>query len=110
MTVEFEFTTRKGTSFGAKTEAEYVINCGIEKISVLDEETFHALAVHNPKTEYIIKKTDGSLVIYIGDVPVSSNSETDLVHGKGITNIAAMTQDEYDALESYDPGTLYVLT
>jgi len=43
------------------------------------------------------------------DVQFGMTLPSDAVHGHGITDISVLTQEEYDALETPDEHTLYVI-
>ena len=96
-------------SFGGHTVSEYVINSGVEKIRVLTEAEYQAISVYDDSTEYIVRKSDGTIEVYLGAVPVTVDDPT-LVHGNGIANIVSLTQTEYDEIDTPDTNTLYIIT
>ena len=107
--MQFSFNTKNGMSFGGHTVSEYVINSGVEKIKVLTEAEYQAISVYDDKTEYIVRKSDGTIEVYLGAVPITIDDPT-LVHGDGVSNIVVLTKAEYDAIPTPDATTLYIIT
>lgn len=107
--MEFLFNTRKNINLAGKTVSEYVANFGVEKIKVLTEAEYQAISVYDDKTEYVVRKPDGTVAVYLGATPVTVD-DTTLVHGDGVSNIVVLTKAEYDAIPNPDANTLYIIT
>lgn len=148
--MELSFNVKRNVSFGGKTVSEYVAGLGVEKIKVLSEADYRAIATHDTKTMYLVQTENGikfylgSVSLYADDVPADVEQElrriagiaeanqtsletvvipTLVEHGQAIQdlndavvrsnsakNITVMTQEEYDALDTPDEHTLYVIT
>ena len=83
---------------------------GIANIRTMTESEYAELESYVSTTLYIVKKEDGTMLMYLGSVPLRINDDT-LVHSNNTVNyIEQMTETEYAKIGTPDEKTLYVLT
>ena len=80
--------------------------CGITGDKEITNTGVLAVSESQNDLEVIVTTKDGDTAVPIhADIP---EVPTDIVHSQTVTNIAVLTQAEYDALETPDPHTFYL--
>ena len=81
---------------------------GVTGISFMTKAEYETLPEYQSDMLYLVQQTDGSFRVYLGNAPMWQDPT--LVHGEGISTVAAISQTDYDALDPPDAETLYAIT
>ena len=68
---------------------------------------YEALGTYSASTLYVVSQSDGTFRLYLGETALWENPRT--VHSDTVAAISKTTQEDYDALESKDEGTVYFI-
>ena len=99
------FNMSLGTPTGPDPTA--IHGSGITNISLISAADYEALGTYSTSTLYVVSQTDGTFRLYLGETALWENPRT--VHSDTVATISRTTQEDYDALETKDEGTMYFI-
>lgn len=102
--MELSFNVKRNVSFGGKTVSEYVTGLGVEKIKVLSEADYRAIATPDAKTMYLVQ-TENGIKFYLGNVSLYADGIPADVEQE-LRRIARIAEENQSTLETVVIPTL----